>query len=112
MKGAKSLDKKIFVKVSGMTCTLCSNKIENKLKKTVGIKDTIVNFSTEIATIIYDDNACNQDKINKIINSLGFTIDDESGTESKKHLEKLKWKVIISLILTSLYHRSNVKVFS
>ena len=101
MKGAKSLDKKILVKVSGMTCTLCSNKIEHKLKKTVGIKDTIVNFSTEIATIIYDDNVCNQDKIDKIINSLGFTIDDESGTESKKHLEKLKWKVIISLILIS-----------
>ncbi|WP_238915570.1 heavy metal translocating P-type ATPase [Clostridium sp. YIM B02555] len=93
--------KKMSLKISGMTCTLCSNKIEHKLKKTAGIKNSTVNFSTETASIVYDDNFCNQDKINKIINSLGFAIDDEKGTESKKHLEKLKWKAIISLILIS-----------
>ncbi|EKQ53832.1 MULTISPECIES: heavy metal translocating P-type ATPase [unclassified Clostridium] len=95
------MDKKILVKISGMTCTLCSNKIEHKLKRTTGIKEVIVNFATEIATIIYDDNLCNKDKIDRIIDSLGFAIDDEKGTEAKKHLERLKWKVIISLILIS-----------
>lgn len=33
MGGDWYVDKKILVMVSGMTCVLCSNKIEHKLKK-------------------------------------------------------------------------------
>lgn len=33
MEGDWYVDKKILVMVSGLTCVLCSNKIEHKLKK-------------------------------------------------------------------------------
>lgn len=95
------MSKKISIRISGMTCTLCSYKIESKLQKIDGIKEVIVNFSTEVGTILFDENLCSVDKIYNIINSLGFCVDDEKGTESKKYLKKLKAKVIISLLLVS-----------
>jgi Cu+-exporting ATPase len=95
------MNKKVMLKISGMTCTLCSYKIENKLSKLDGISEVLVNFSTEIATILFDEEICSLDKIHKSIKALGFNVDDENGTEAQKHLQRLKLKVILSLALVS-----------
>ena len=89
----------ILFKVGGMTCTLCSSKLENRLGRISGIKEAKVNYSTEITSVTYDKNLCSREEIFKAVNSSGFFIDDEDGRESAKYFKRLKNQIIIGFIL-------------
>ena len=64
---------KYELKVKGMTCSYCSNKVESTLRGTDGVKAAIVNLITEMAlvTVTSKDVITN---INQIITSMGFKI--------------------------------------
>ena len=49
----------INLKLSGMTCANCALKIENKLSNLEGVKNAVVNFANEEATVEYDPNTTN-----------------------------------------------------
>ncbi|MGB4440040.1 MAG: heavy metal-associated domain-containing protein, partial [Sedimentibacter sp.] len=53
----KLLEQKI-IKLGGVTCTACENKIEKALKKLEGVNDVKVSYASSTANIIY-----NTDKI-------------------------------------------------
>lgn len=46
--------RKIELKVEGMTCASCANRVEKGLKATAGVYSAVVNMTTEKATIEYD----------------------------------------------------------
>lgn len=58
--------KKIILSIDGMTCSACSNGLEKYLNKQNGIINATVNLVMANATIDYDDNILNQEKIENI----------------------------------------------
>lgn len=62
----------IKLKIVGMSCVNCENKIESALKNTNGIKEVNVSYVNEIAKVTYDTNTISLKKIILIIENLGY----------------------------------------
>jgi Cu+-exporting ATPase len=62
----------INLKLSGMTCANCALKIENKLSNLEGVKNAVVNFANEEATVEYDPNTTNYDLMQAAVKDLGY----------------------------------------
>lgn len=64
--------------IEGMTCEIgCANLIEGKLNKLDGITEAKVDFESKTATVTYDADKLNQEKITK-------TVEDIAGGELYK----------------------------
>ena len=77
----------INLKLSGMTCANCALKIENKLNNLEGVKNAVVNFANEEATVEYNPKSTNYETFNKAIKDLGY----------RASLAKIDIKVVESL---------------
>ncbi len=65
----------IIIKIDGMHCEGCENRIKNSLKEFDGIKDVQANYKTgEI--IIKEENA-NIDEVKELLEDLGFKIKED-----------------------------------
>ena len=62
--------------LGGVSCQVCVNKIEKKLKKLEGTKEAIVNLSTEKLSIDYDENILNENTIKETVTKLGYEIEE------------------------------------
>jgi Cu+-exporting ATPase len=60
------------IKVTGMTCAACANRIEKGLKKVQGVSDANVNFALETATVSYDAAQTDVNELEEKISSLGY----------------------------------------
>src|SRR5690625_2519074 len=91
--------------VSGMTCAACSNRIEKVLNKTEGVSNATVNLATENAVIEYNANVLTEKDLIDRIGNLGYGAKAKESDESRekkkeKELSRLKWKVIVSALLS------------
>lgn len=94
-----------------MTCAACANKIEKKLSSLPGVKNAVVNFATEKATVEYSDNQVSIADIKKTVKSLGYEailqedkvdMDEEKArreAEIKKQTFMFAFSAILSLPL-------------
>ena len=64
--------KEIKLKIEGMYCTVCLNRLEKVLNNTDGIEKAEVNFEQKEATITYNESQTNIDKIKEAIQDAGF----------------------------------------
>ena len=64
--------KEIKLKIEGMHCAGCSNRLEKVLNNTDGIEKAEVNFEQKEATITYNESQTNIDKIKEAIQDAGF----------------------------------------
>lgn len=64
--------KQIVLKIGGMSCSACSNGLEKYLNSREGIISASVNLVLANATIQYDENILNQQKIEKFVKQAGF----------------------------------------
>jgi Cu+-exporting ATPase len=62
----------INLKLSGMTCANCALKIENKLSGLEGVRNAVVNFANEEATVQYDPNTTNYNIMQAAVKDLGY----------------------------------------
>lgn len=54
--------------IEGMTCAVgCAGLIENKLNKLEGVSDAKVDFETKTATVTYDGDKLDQEKLTKTV---------------------------------------------
>lgn len=60
------------LKLYGMTCVVCANRIEKKLGKMAGIVSVSVNFATETALISYDKNSVSPADCIEVVKQLGY----------------------------------------
>ncbi|MRG27988.1 heavy metal translocating P-type ATPase [Laceyella tengchongensis] len=60
------------IRISGMTCAACANRIEKVLKRMDGVTEANVNFTLEKATISYDPELVSLLALEEKIASLGF----------------------------------------
>ena len=93
------------LKISGMTCVSCENRIERKLQSTEGISDTKVSYTSGIADVIYDENVINVNKIISAIEQLDYKVVESLSFSDKKPIRKNGISKIIgvSIILLALY---------
>ena len=82
----KTINKKDTLLVEGMTCSNCAAGIQKHLKSN-GLEDITVNFSTSEANFVSDKISNNE--VQKMIESLGYSIRKESEKEKMSLQEKL-----------------------
>lgn len=79
------------LKIGGMTCVSCENRIEQKLNRTVGIKKATVSYSTGTAQISYDSDIITLKDIIKVIEKLDYEVieDNETKINSASNINKI-----------------------
>ncbi len=66
--------------VDGMTCISCQNKIEKKLRNTIGIQSADVSYGNGTATVAYNPDAISLKNIVMIIQKLGYQVNNSRQT--------------------------------
>ena len=66
----------INLKINGMKCTGCSQRVERALKNTVGIEDANVNLETREAKITYNKDEISYNQICETIVDTGFEVEE------------------------------------
>jgi Cu+-exporting ATPase len=74
---AEKANKKAEIKVSGMSCAMCSLAIEKSLKEVEGVNDAQVNLGTEKATVEYDPDKANISELENAVESAGYGVINE-----------------------------------
>ncbi len=92
------------LKVEGMTCSACANRVERVTKKIGGVQESNVNFATEKLTIVVDEDVTGYSDIKTAVEKAGYKLEKEDkAKEDKKEsnpAKELLNRFIISVILT------------
>lgn len=98
--------KKVLLRIAGMSCSACSTGLEKFLNKQEGITNATVNLIMNNASIEYNENEIDINKIEKYVNKAGFEslgIDNFEKEEKKKSNEKYNIIILTILSLFILY---------
>jgi len=68
------------IRIGGMTCVNCQNRIEKKLKSLKGIKDASVDYIAGSASVTFDEALIDLSSITGAIESLGYTTSKENSS--------------------------------
>ncbi|MGN2337115.1 heavy metal translocating P-type ATPase [Clostridium cagae] len=102
--GVKKNIKIYNLKVEGMTCSACANRVERVTKKLQGVQESNVNFATEKLTIVVDEDVAGYSDIKTAVEKAGYKLEKEDkAKEDKKEsnpAKELLNRFIISMILT------------
>jgi len=63
-----------IIRIGGMTCVNCQNRIEKKLKSLSGVQDAAVDYADGVANVTYDETAIEAKAITGAIEGLGYTV--------------------------------------
>lgn len=74
--------KDVSLVVEGMHCASCANTIKRKLEKIDGVESCVVNFGTEKANIVFDQNTVSVKEMNQAVGKLGYTLMETEKSES------------------------------
>ncbi|MDR0840100.1 MAG: sulfite exporter TauE/SafE family protein [Christensenellaceae bacterium] len=74
------------LRIGGMTCVSCQNRIEKKLANTAGIKKAEVSYSAGLASIEYDADILTLKDIEGVVERLGYSVlyDGQRATDWKR----------------------------
>jgi Cu+-exporting ATPase len=73
-KHTKTEDKKVILKLTGMTCTSCAQTIEKALSKAKGVSEAAVNFANETAYVTYNKKVTSEKGLVKVIEGTGYNV--------------------------------------
>lgn len=65
--------KEIILKVEGMVCNGCENRVQNALQNIDGVASVTANYTTNIVTIMAD-TTVSETKLKETIQDIGFEI--------------------------------------
>lgn len=85
------------LRIGGMTCVSCQNKIEKKLKSTAGILEASVSYGGGFANVTYDTDILSLKDITAIIQKLGYEVLEREASFDPRRT------VGILLIVAALY---------
>ncbi|MEI7640172.1 MAG: heavy metal translocating P-type ATPase [bacterium] len=85
--------------VKGMHCQSCVLLVERSLKKQPGVKEVVVNLTTEKATVIYDPALVKVPLLVKAIEANGYQVVAEAAGLKEKEIHELLIKLIVSICL-------------
>lgn len=87
------------LRIGGMSCINCQNKIEHKLSNTSGIQDVSVSYSAGVADVAYDSDIITLKGIKAVIEKLGY----EVLPETEHPGPDIGWTIGLLIIIVSLY---------
>ncbi|MDO5390099.1 MAG: sulfite exporter TauE/SafE family protein [Eubacteriales bacterium] len=87
------------LRIGGMSCINCQNKIEHKLKNTAGIQEVTVSYNTGFADIAYDSDRITLKDIRTMIEKMDYEVLPETGKESSD----MGRIISLLVIIVSLY---------
>lgn len=93
----------VTLKIGGMSCASCAQSIEKALKNTEGVLEANVNFATEKATVSFDPERVNLERLKEVIESTGYQVlsEEEKGVdEEEKKIQEAKKKMLFSWLFT------------
>jgi P-type Cu+ transporter len=100
------------LKLQGMSCVACANRIEKAILNVPGVVESNVNFSLDSATVRYDSRQTNLNIICKAVTDIGYeaqvipaalTLEDDAEVNRQQRQERdLQQRVIIGAILSFL----------
>jgi Cu+-exporting ATPase len=73
------------LKIEGMTCSACANRVERFIKKLDGVDNANVNFATETLNVEFDETKLNNENIEEAVVKAGYVV--------KKNLKTYTFKV-------------------
>jgi len=73
------------LKIEGMTCSACANRVERFVKKLDGVDNANVNFATETLSVEFDEKRLNNENIESAVVKAGYGV--------KKNLKTYTFKV-------------------
>jgi len=76
--------KQEIIKIRGMRCKSCVEKIESKISSLEGVNSIKVNLAEDKAEIKFDPNKINLNEIKTEIKKLGYSIEDGEDKENRK----------------------------
>ena len=68
------MTKKISMKIEGMSCSSCANRLEKAINKLEGIEQGNVNFATEMLTVVYDEAKTSPMAVELAVEKAGFKV--------------------------------------
>lgn len=96
--------------LGGVSCQVCVNKIEKKLSKLSGMKEAVVNLSTEKLTVDYDKNILNEETIIETVKKLGYGIEEETDLkEVELDIDGISCQVCVNKIEKKVSKLNGVK---
>ncbi len=95
----------IRIGIEGMTCASCSSAVERTLNKLEGVSLAQVNLATETATISFDEEHLDLERIKGAVKRIGYSVSDAVDAQAKedqkrRELRDLGNRLIINAILT------------
>ena len=91
-------------KVSGMTCTACSARIERVLNKKEGIENAVVNFAAETLNLDVVDNKYSKSDVEEMVSKIGYKLSENVKEKEISHDKEksLFTRFLISVVLTGI----------
>ncbi|GAB4307005.1 MAG: heavy metal translocating P-type ATPase [Methanobacteriaceae archaeon] len=90
--GYSVINKKITLKIGGMTCAMCAKAIEDILSNIDGVTNVNVNLASEKAYITYNSGLVSVKDMKNAIEDLGYQFLGLEGENSDKYEQKLREK--------------------
>lgn len=81
------------LKIEGMTCAACSSRIERVLQKMDGVKSSSVNLASEEATVVFDKDHVDVQKLIEAVRKAGYDAFIEEEIASDKDQERKELEV-------------------
>jgi sulfite exporter TauE/SafE/copper chaperone CopZ/plastocyanin domain-containing protein len=94
------------IRIGGMTCVNCQNRIESKLKSTAGVEEACVNYNNGTATVTWNSQTLTSAGITAVIEALDYQVlDDQTPAQAACKQPKAALMEIIGtlVIILSLY---------
>ncbi|MEL7624959.1 MAG: sulfite exporter TauE/SafE family protein [Clostridiales bacterium] len=87
------------IRIGGMTCVNCQNKIEKKLRNTAGVQKAAVSYNTGTAVVTYDADIISIKDIIAVIGKLGY----EVITDRQRQTSNTSRAIGLLIIIAALY---------
>ncbi len=68
--------KTVGLKIDGMTCGSCVDKVQTSLKKVEGVKEAEVTLATHTAKVVYDPSKTNEKALEGSVSTAGFKVSE------------------------------------
>ncbi len=90
--------KQYQIKISGMTCVQCQNKIQRELLKHPGVVEATVDFKKSSASIVYNQTMTDENRVNQVIIDAGYEIDANKASKMDSVNRSIEVLVSIGLM--------------
>lgn len=72
--------KSVTLKVEGLRCDGCAERVRTRVSAQPGVKNTDVSFEQAQARVLYDPQATDEDRLVGVIQELGYRVVDRKAT--------------------------------